>query len=147
MGNGKKNKRRGGDDDGTGLGAFAGGLAGNIAGQAIGQLLGDAFQRKTPSAFGGPNSGPDLPSRMLLTLSDEGPKTVAELVHALDAPLQPLLDAIAAARRAKLIQRVDKSAVVRITEPGCQVAAVVRQKLGEQGRVTVEEPTAEGDGA
>ena len=84
----KKRKRKGGDQDGsTGLGAFAGGFAGNVAGQALGQLLGDSLQRKAPSLFGGPDTGPDLPSRMLITVAEEGPKTVAELVDVLDAPL------------------------------------------------------------
>ena len=149
MAKGKKKKRKGhgGDDDGsTGLGAFAGGFAGNVAGQALGQLLGDSLQRKAPSLFGGPDTGPDLPSRMLITLSEQGPKTVAELVDSLDAPLQTLLDAIAGARRARLIERVDKSAVVRITDPGCQVAGVIRRKLEEKGQVSEEESTAKGEG-
>jgi hypothetical protein len=143
----KKRKHRGDADDGpSGLGAFAGGFAGNVAGQALGQLLGDGLQRKAPSLFGGPDTGPDLPSRMLITLAEQGPKTVAELVDALDAPLQTLLDAIAATRRAKLIERVDKSAVIRVTDPGCQVATVVRRKLEEEGRASAEESTAKGEG-
>lgn len=150
MAKGKKKKHKvkgGGNDDGsTGLGAFAGGFAGNVAGQALGQLLGDGLQRKVPSLFGGPDTGPDLPSRMLITLSEQGPKTVAELVDLLDAPLQTLLDAIAATRRARLIERVDKSAVVRITDPGCQVAGVIRKKLDEKGRASEEESTAKGEG-
>lgn len=146
MGKGKKSRKRrqGGDDDGTGIGAFAGGLAGNIAGQAIGQLLGDALQRKAPSVFGGPDTAADLPSRVLITLSEQGARTVAELAEALDAPLQNLLDAIAAARRVRLIERIDRSAAVRITEPGRQVAAVVRRKLEERGRASAEESSATG---
>ena len=149
MSKGKKKKRkgRGGDEDGsTGLGAFAGGFAGNVAGQALGQLLGDSLQRKAPSLFGGPDTGPDLPSRMLITLAEQGPKTVAELVDLLDAPLQTLLEAVAGTRRAKLIERVDKAAVVRITDPGCRVAGVIRKKLEEKGRVSEEESTAKGEG-
>ena len=150
MAKGKKKKRKnknGDDQDGsTGLGAFAGGFAGNVAGQALGQLLGDSLQRKAPSLFGGPDTGPDLPSRMLMTIAEQGPKTVAELIDILDAPLQTLLDAVAATRRAKLIERVDKSAVVRITDPGCQVAGVIRQKLEEKGRASEEESTAKREG-
>lgn len=145
----KKRKRDRGGGDGRaarGDGGFAAGLASGIAGQAIGQLIADGIQRKAPTVFGGPDKGPDLTARVLITLSEQGAKSVAELVDALDAPLQTLLEALAAARRAKLITRVDKSGVVRVTEPGCRVADVVCRKLQKEGEASAEESTAAGDG-
>lgn len=142
---GKGNKKHKGEAAVAG-GALAA-LATGIAGQAIGQLVADGIQRKAPTLFGGPNTGPDLTARMLVTLAEQGPRSIAELVDALDAPVQTLLDAIAAARRAKLVARLDKSAVVRITEPGCAVADVIRRKLEEQGQASDEESTASGEGA
>ena len=71
---------------------------------------------------------------------------MAELLDITDAPVQTLLDAVAAVRRAKLINRTDKSGVVRATETGCQVAATVRRKLEENGEASDEESTAKGKG-
>ena len=147
MGKGKKRRRSGGDDTaGAGVGGFAAGLASGVAGQPIGQLIADGLQRKAPTVFGGPDKGPDLTARVLITLAEQGPKTVAELVDVLDAPVQTLVDSLTAARRARLIARVDKSGVVRVTEPGCRVADVVCRKLQEQGDASGEESTAAGEG-
>jgi hypothetical protein len=137
----KGKKKHKGEAGAAAGGAFAA-LATGIAGQALGQLVADGIQRKAPALFGGPNTAPDLTARMLMTLDENGPRTVAELVDALDAPVQTLLDAVTAARRAKLVARLDKSAVVRITEPGCAVAKVVRRKVEEQGQASHEESTA-----
>ena len=82
----------------------------------------------------------------MLTVTEQGAKTVAELLDLLDAPLQNLLDALISARRAKLIERIDKSALVRATAPGCRVADVIRRKVREQGRASSEQSAAKGEG-
>lgn len=144
----KKSKGNGNGQAGTAAaGAVVADLVNNIAGQAIGQLLADGVQRKAPSLFGGPDKGPDTAAKILMVLAEHGPRSVAELLVLTDAPVQTLLDAIAAARRAKLIERIDKAGRVRATDPGCQVAAMVRQKLEQQGEASAEESTAKGDGA
>src|SRR5687768_1411631 len=146
----KRKKKSKGDagDNGKAVagGAILADLVNNVAGQAIGQLIADGVQRKAPSLFGGPDKGPDTAAQVLMILAEHGPRSVAELLQLTDAPVQTLLDAVAAARRAKLIDRVDKSGVVRVTEPGCQVASTVRRKLEEQGEASSEESTSKGDG-
>ena len=148
MAKGKKKSKRGANEDGRAAagGAVLADLVNNVAGQAIGQLIADGVQRKAPSLFGGPDKGPDTAAQVLMILDEQGPRSVAELLELTNAPVQTLLDAIAAARRAKLIERVDKSGTVRVTEPGCQVAATVRRKIEEQGEASSEESTSKGDG-
>ena len=149
MAKGKKKKSKGGDD-GTAGGAAAGAviadLVNNVAGQAIGQLIADGVQRKAPSLFGGPDKGPDTAAEVLMILAEQGPRTVAELLDLTNAPVQTLLDALAAARRAKLVGRIDKAGTVSATEPGCRVAATVRRKLEQQGEASDEESTSKGNG-
>ncbi len=144
----KKSKGGGGDGEAAGVaaGAVIANLVNNVAGQAIGQLIADGVQRKAPGIFGGPDKGPDATAKLLMVLAEQGPKSVAELIELTDAPVQTLLDALAAARRAKLVGRIDKLGVVRITDPGCQVAATVRRKIEEQGQASAEESTSKGDG-
>ena len=151
MAKGKKKSKGGGGGDGTaGGGAVAAGVVAdfvnNVAGQAVGQLVGDALQRKAPGIFGGPDKGSDATAKLLMILAEQGPKSVAELIELADAPVQTLLDALAAARRAKLVGRIDKLGVVRITDPGCQVAVTVRKKVEEQGRASAEESTSKREG-
>src|SRR4051812_36845190 len=154
MAKGKKKKQKGGGGDGpsdgqaarVGAAAFVADLTNNIAGQAIGQLVADGLQRKAPSLFGGPDKGPDVAARILLALAEHGPQTVAQLLEHTGAPVQTLLDAIAAARRAKLITRIDKSGMIRGTDAGCAVARVVREKMDREGRASDEESTAKGEG-
>jgi hypothetical protein len=158
MGKGKKKRKGGGGGGGGGEGsgdgqaarlgaaAFVADLTNNIAGQAIGQLVADGLQRKAPTLFGGPDKGPDIAARLLLVLAEQGPRSVAQLLEQTDAPVQTLLDAIAAARRAKLITRIDKAGMIRGTESGCAVARVVREKIEREGRVSDEESTAKGAG-
>ena len=104
------------------------------------------MQRKAPSLFGGPDKGPDTAAELLMILSEQGPQRVAALLELTNAPVQTLLDALAAARRAKLIERVDRAGLVRITDPGCEVAATVRRKMEEQGEASDEESTGKGGG-
>lgn len=150
MAKGKRKSKGNGNGNGQAGGAAAGAviadLVNNVAGQAIGQLLADGVQRKAPSLFGGPDKGPDTAAQALMILAEQGPRTVAELLDLTGAPVQTLLDAIAAARRARLVERVDKAGRVRATEPGCQVATMVRRKLEEQGRASDEESTSKGEG-
>ena len=148
MAKGKKKSKGDAGDNGKAVagGAILADLVNNVAGQAIGQLIADGVQRKAPSLFGGPDKGPDTAAQILMILDEQGPRSVAELLELTNAPVQTLLDAVAAARRAKLIERVDKSGMVRVTEPGCQVAATVRRELEEQGEASSEESTSKGDG-
>ena len=150
MAKGKKKRKDRNGNNGQAAGAAAGGvvadLVNNVAGQAIGQLIADGIQRKAPAIFGGPDRGPDTTARVLMVLSEQGPKTVAELLVLTDAPVQTLLDALAAARRAKLIARIEKTGVVRVTDPGSQVALAVRAKLEQQGEASGEESTLKSDG-
>ena len=126
--------------------AFVADLASNVIGQAVGQLVADGVQRQAPALFGGPDKGPDVATRMLLVLTEQGPRTVAQLIDLTDAPVQSLLDAIAGCRRAKLIGRIDKAGVVRVTEPGRCVAETVRRKLEQEGRAAGEESSGTGEG-
>ena len=148
MAKGKKKTKGGGNGQAGGAAAAAvvADLVNNVAGQAIGQLIADGVQRKAPSLFGGPDKGPDTAAQVLMLLAEQGPRTVAELLELTDAPVQTLLDALAAARRAKLVERIDKAGRVRATEAGCQAAAVVRRKLDERGEASGEESTSKGEG-
>ena len=149
MAKGKKKKSKG-NANGEAAGSAAAGavvadLMNNIAGQAIGQLIADGVQRKAPSIFGGPDKGPDAAAKVLMTLAEHGPRTVAELLAITGAPVQTLLDALAGARRAKLIERIDKAGRVRATPAGCDVARLVRRKLEQEGEASDEESTGKGE--
>ena len=148
MAKGKKKSKGDAGDNGKAVagGAILADLVNNVAGQAIGQLIADGVQRKAPSLFGGSDKGPDTAAQVLMILEEQGPRSVAELLQLTDAPVQTLLDAIAAARRAKLIERIDKSGTVRVTEPGCRLAATVRRKLEGRGEASSEESPSKDDG-
>lgn len=134
----KKRKRQRGKPAPTNGAVFGADLVRETLGNFLGNLLADGLQNAAGRYAGiagaaaraslpPPPPPDDVAARLLRTLAEHGPKSIAELMELSGCALSPLLQALQTAQQFRLIELVEEGAVVQLTAGGNQTVTVIRK--------------------